>query len=52
MEGFHAEAPVSLTLTEQVALYFTKGLLRPLQGSPVYESLESAMQKIGAQLPP
>ena len=52
MEGFHAEAPVSLTLTEQMALYFTKGLLRPLQGTPLYESLESAMQKIGAQLPP
>jgi len=26
MEGFDAEAPVSLTLTEQMALYFTKGL--------------------------
>jgi predicted DNA-binding transcriptional regulator YafY len=24
MEGFHAEAPVSLTLTEQVALYFSQ----------------------------
>ncbi len=52
MEGFRAEAPVSLTLTEQMALYFSKGLLRPLQGSPIYESLESALQKIGAALPP
>ena len=51
MEGFHAEAPVSLTLTEQRALYFSKGLFRPLQGSPIYESLESAIQKIGSQLP-
>jgi len=52
MEGFHAEAPVSLTLTEQMALYFSKGLLKPLQGTPIYESLESALQKIGAALPP
>jgi predicted DNA-binding transcriptional regulator YafY len=52
MERFHAEAPVSLTLTEQMALYFSKGLLKPLQGTPMYESLESALHKIGAALPP
>jgi predicted DNA-binding transcriptional regulator YafY len=51
MEGFHAEAPIALTLTEQMALYFSKGLFKPLQGSPIYESLESAIQKIGSQLP-
>jgi predicted DNA-binding transcriptional regulator YafY len=51
MEGFHAEAPIALTLTEQMALYFAKGLFKPLQGTPMYESLESAMQKIGSQLP-
>jgi predicted DNA-binding transcriptional regulator YafY len=52
MEGFHAETPVSLTLSEQMALYFSKGLLKPLQGTPIYESLDSALQKIGAALPP
>jgi proteasome accessory factor B len=51
IEGFRAEAPISFTLTEQMALYFSKGLFKPLQGSPIYESLESAMQKIGSQLP-
>jgi proteasome accessory factor B len=51
IEGFHAEAPISLTLTEQMALYFSTGLFKPLQGTPIYESLESAMQKIGSQLP-
>jgi len=51
MEGFHAEAPTALSLTEQMALYFSKGLFKPLQGSPIYESLESAIQKIGSQLP-
>jgi predicted DNA-binding transcriptional regulator YafY len=50
-EGFHAEHPVALTLTEQMAIYFSKGLLKPLQGTPLYESLESAIQKIGSQLP-
>ena len=42
--------PIALTLTEQMALYFSKGLFKPLQGTPMYESLESAMQKIGSQL--
>lgn len=52
IEGFHVEAPVSLTLTEQMALYFSKGLLKPLEGTPIYGSLDSALQKIGAALPP
>ena len=52
MEGFRAEAPVSLSLTEQMALYFSKGLFKSLQGSPIYESLESALRKIGVALPP
>lgn len=52
MEGFHVAAPVSLTLTEQMALYFSRGLFKPLKGTPMYESLETAMQKIGAQIPP
>src|SRR5271165_4891824 len=52
MEGFHVEAPVSLTLAEQMALYFSKGLLKPLEGTPIYGSVDSALQKIGAALPP
>jgi predicted DNA-binding transcriptional regulator YafY len=51
MEGFHAEAPIALTLTEQMALYFSKGLFGPLRGTPIHESLESAIQKVGSQLP-
>jgi len=51
IEGFAAESPVSLTLTELMALYYSRGLLRPLQGSEIYDSLEAAMQKIGATLP-
>jgi predicted DNA-binding transcriptional regulator YafY len=52
MEGFHVEALVSLPPTEQMALYFRKGLFPPLRGSPVYDALQSALQKIGAALPP
>lgn len=51
IEGFSVESPVSLTLTELMALYYSRGLLRPLQGSEIYDSIESAMQKIGATLP-
>lgn len=51
VEGFSAESPVSLTLTELMALYYSRGLLRPLQGSDIYDSIESAMQKIGTTLP-
>jgi proteasome accessory factor B len=51
IEGFHAQAPIAFTLSEQMALYFSKGLFKPLQGTPIYESLESAMQKVGSQLP-
>jgi predicted DNA-binding transcriptional regulator YafY len=51
MEGFHASDPIALTLNEQMALYFSKGLFKPLQGTPIYESLETAIQKIGSQLP-
>jgi predicted DNA-binding transcriptional regulator YafY len=52
VEGFRADAPVSFTLTELMALYFSKGLFKSLQGTPIYESLESALQKIGSELPP
>ena len=34
-----------------MALYFSKGLFKPLQATPIYESLESAIHKIGSQLP-
>ena len=51
MEGFHANDAIALTLNEQMALYFSKGLFKPLQGTPIYESLDTAIQKIGSQLP-
>lgn len=51
IEGFRAESSVSFTLSELMALYFSKGLLKPLQGTPVYDALQSAMNKIGSSIP-
>lgn len=51
IEGFSAESQISLTLTELMALYYSRGLLRPLQGTEIYDSIETAMHKIGATLP-
>jgi hypothetical protein len=33
-----------------MALYFSRGLLKPLQGTGLYGALESTMHKIGAVL--
>lgn len=44
-------APIALTLSDQTALYFSKGLFKPLQGTPIYGSLGSAISMIGSQLP-
>lgn len=51
MEGFRAEDQVSLTLTEQMALYFSRGMFQPLKGTPIHDALESAIQKIGSSMP-
>jgi predicted DNA-binding transcriptional regulator YafY len=51
MEGFRVETPLSLELTEMMALYFSRGLLKPLEGSEVYEALETAISKIGSAIP-
>jgi predicted DNA-binding transcriptional regulator YafY len=39
------------TLSELMALYFSRDLLRLLQGSPMQEALDTAIEKIGAKLP-
>jgi proteasome accessory factor B len=45
-------AELSFTLAELMALYFSRDLLQVLHGSPMQDALDSALQKIGAQLPP
>lgn len=40
-----------LTLPELMALYFSRDLLQVLRGSPMQESLGTALEKIGARIP-
>jgi len=42
------EGPLDLTQQERMALYFGRGLLKPLAGTPFFEAIESALAKIGA----
>jgi predicted DNA-binding transcriptional regulator YafY len=51
MEGFRADSPVAFTMPELMALYFSRGLLKPLQGTPLYEAIESALGKVGGAIP-
>ncbi len=52
LEGFRAGSSVVFTMPELMALYFSRGLLRPLQGTPLYEAIESAaLGKVGAAIP-
>ena len=51
MDGFCAEQTVSLTVDELMALYFSRGLLRPLLGTPIHEAINTALSKIGAAIP-
>ena len=45
------DVPIPLDLTEVMALYFSRGLMRVLKDTVFYESLESFFQKIKAMLP-
>jgi len=44
--------PIPFTLTELMALYFSRDLVRTLQDTLFYDSLESLFKKIKATLPP
>jgi len=48
IDGYQPESPVALTTDELMALYFSRRLLEPLHGTPMYEGIKSALQKIGA----
>lgn len=52
VEGYRSDLPVPLSLSELMALYFTRSLLKPLHGTPFHSALESAIAKIRALLPP
>jgi len=52
LDSTKESAELSFTLPELMALYFSRDLLKVLRGSPMQEALDSALQKIGARLPP
>ena len=52
LDSTKESAEFSFTLPELMALYFSRDLLKVLHGSPMQEALDSALQKIGARLPP
>lgn len=43
-----ADSALNLTQEERMALYFARGLMKPLAGTPFYDAIESAIAKIGA----
>jgi predicted DNA-binding transcriptional regulator YafY len=52
VEGYRCDLPVPLSLSELMALYFTRSLLTPLHGTPFHSALESGIAKVRALLPP
>ena len=52
VEGYKSDLPVPLSLSELMALYFSRSLLKPLHGTLFHSALESAIAKIRALLPP
>lgn len=52
VEGFKASTHLPLTLTELLAVYFSRDLLKPLAGTLFEDSVERFYGKINALLPP
>ena len=52
MEGFRAIPALGFSATELMALLLSRNLLKPLQGTEIAESLNSALSKASAALPP
>jgi predicted DNA-binding transcriptional regulator YafY len=52
MEGFHDIPALGFSATELMALLLSRNLLKPLEGTEIAESLNSALTKASAALPP
>lgn len=46
------QMPLPLNLTELMALYFSRNMLKVLQGTAIFDSLSSLFEKVKATLPP
>ena len=51
LDGGRRQMPVPLSLTELMALYFSRHMLKVLQGTAIYESLGTLFEKVKATLP-
>ena len=51
MDGYRQVLPLSLSTTELMALVFSRDLLKPLEGTELKASLDSALSKAAAALP-
>ena len=51
MDGYHQTLPLALSPTELMALVFSRDLLKPLDGTAIKTSLDSALDKATASLP-
>jgi len=52
MEGFRDIPALGFSATELMALLLSRSLLKPLEGTEIAESLDSALSKASAALPP
>jgi predicted DNA-binding transcriptional regulator YafY len=52
VDEYRHRIPVPFTLTELMALYFSRDLIKVFRGTVFYDSLESLFQKIKTTLPP
>ena len=52
MDGYHRTPPLVFSTTELMALVFSRDLLKPLDGTHIKASLDSAFNKAAAVLPP
>ena len=52
MEGFRDIPALGFSATELMALLFSRNLLKPLEGTEIQSSLNSALNKAAAALPP
>lgn len=52
MDGYRNVPPLALSATELMALVFSRDLLKPLDGTEIKASLDSALNKAAAVLPP
>src|SRR5260221_6848353 len=51
MDGYRRVPPLTFTPTELMALVFSRSLLKPLDGTAIKASLDSALTKAAAALP-